>query len=79
LDQIFDYFILYRKESFIVTRFACDYIRKPRTISLALNQSCELAPQTHPKLIDLTIEILRLDIKDQAYPQTVQDTQLRNK
>lgn len=79
LDQIFDYFILYRKESFIVTRFTYDYIRKPRTISLALNQSCELASATHPKLIDLTVEILRLDIKDQAYPQTVQDIQLRTK
>jgi hypothetical protein len=79
LDQIFDYFILYRKESFIVTRFTYDYIRKPRTISLALNQSCELATSTHPKLVDLTVEILRLDTKDQAYIQTVQDTQLRTK
>jgi hypothetical protein len=75
--QIHDYFIIYREESFLLTRFYYDYIRKPRTISLLLNQSCELASSTHPKIIDLAVEILRLDTKDQAYPATVQDTQLR--
>lgn len=79
MDQTYDYFILYREESFLVTRFYYDYIRKPRTISLALNQSCELADVTHPKIIDLAVEILRLDTKDQAYPQTVQDIELRTK
>lgn len=77
MDQTYDYFIIYRDESFLVTRFYYDYIRKPRTISLILNQSCELASSTHPKIIDLATEILRLDTKDQNYPQTVQDTQLR--
>lgn len=77
VDQTQDYFIIYRAESFIVTRFYFDYIRKPRTISLALNQSCELADKTHPKIVDFAVEILRLDTKDQAYPATVQDTQLR--
>lgn len=79
IDHIFDYFTLYRKESFIVTRFVYDYIRKPRTISLSLNQNCELSPTVHPKLVDYTVELLRLDTKDQAYPQTVQDTQIRTK
>lgn len=77
MDQTHDYFILYKDGSFIITRFYYDYIRKPRTISLTLNQSCELASATHPKIVDLAVEILRLDTKDQAYPATVQDTQLR--
>jgi len=77
ITQLQDYFIIYREESFLITRLYYDYIRKPRTISLLLNQSCELASPTHPKIIDLAIELLRLDTKDQAYPATVQDTQLR--
>jgi hypothetical protein len=76
-DQTFDYFINYRDESFIVTRMYYDYIRKPRTISLSLNQSCELADSTHNKIVDLAVEILKLDIKEQTYPLTIQDTQLR--
>lgn len=77
LNRTQDYFILYREESFLVTRMSYDYIRKPRTISLLLNQSCELADNTHPKVVDLAVELLRLDTKDQAYQATVQDTELR--
>ncbi len=76
-DETLDYFTLYREKSFLVTRVSYDYIRKPRTISLDLNQSCELASTTHQKIVDLAVEILRLDIKDEVYPVTVQDTQLR--
>lgn len=76
-DQTQDYFTFYADDSFIVTRFYFDYIRKPRTISLLLNQSCELADTIHPKLVDLAVELMRLDTKDQAYPATVQDVELR--
>lgn len=77
LNETRDYFILYREESFLVTRMSYDYIRKPRTISLFLNQSCELADSTHHKVIDLAVEILRLDTKDESYEATVQNTELR--
>jgi hypothetical protein len=77
VDQTGDYFIIYTSENFIVTRLAYDYIRKPKTISLVLNQTCELSPTLHNKLIDIAVEILRLDIKDPSYPLTVQDTQNR--
>ncbi len=76
-DQTQDYFTFYADDSFIVTRFYFDYIRKPRTISLLLNQSCELADTIHPKIVDLAVEIMRLDTKDQAYSATVQDIELR--
>lgn len=77
VTQTQDYLILYPDKSFLITRSYYDYIRKPRTISLALNQSCELADPTHPRIIDLALEIVRLDTKDQSYPATVQDTELR--
>jgi hypothetical protein len=77
INQTGDYFIIYPEQSFIVTRFMYDYIRKPKTISLALDQTCELADSTHDKVVDLAVEILRLDTKNETYPATVQDTQLR--
>ncbi len=76
-DQTLDYFITYGDPSFIITRLYLDYIRKPKVISLPLNQTCELSETTHSKIVDLAAEILRLDTKDQGYQQTVQDTQLR--
>jgi hypothetical protein len=78
VTQNLDYFTVYRDKSFIVTKLMVDYIRKPRTISLSLDQTCELADNTHPKLIDLAVELLRLDTKDNSYPASVQDTELRN-
>lgn len=77
VDQTADYFIIYTAENFIVTRLAYDYIRKPRTISLVLGQDCELSPTIHHKLVDIAVEVLRLDIKDPSYSQTVQDIQGR--
>lgn len=77
INQTLDYFIVYGEESSLITRMYTDYIRKPRTISLSLSQTCELADTAHNKLVDLAVEILRLDTKDPAYPSTVQDTELR--
>jgi hypothetical protein len=78
VSQTLDYLIAYREKSFLLTRLYIDYIRKPRIISLSLNQTCELSDVTHPKLVDLAVEILRLDTKDENYAATVQDTELRN-
>lgn len=78
INQTFDYFIVYQDKSFIVSRLYIDHIRKPRTISLSLNQTCELAENTHTKLVDLAVEILKLDTKDSSYSASVQDTELRN-
>lgn len=78
ISQTLDYFVTYRDKSFIISRLSVDYIRKPRTISLSLNQTCELADNTHPRLVDLAVELLRLDTKDQAYNASVQDIELRS-
>lgn len=77
LDQLQDFFVLYRDGSFIISRLYFDYIRKPRTISLTLNQDCELADTTHQRVVDLAVELAKLDTNNPGYPATVQDTQLR--
>lgn len=72
-----DLLYFYFDESFIITKAVIDYVRKPRQISLALSQSCELDPSTHREIVDLAVEILKLDIKDPSYEQVVQNTEIR--
>lgn len=74
-----DVLYFYFDESFIITKAVIDYVRKPRQISLALSQSCELDASTHREVIDLAVEILKLDIKDPSYEQVVQNTEIRTK
>lgn len=74
-DLIYFYF----DESFIITKSVIDYVRKPRQISLALNQSCELDPSTHREIVDLAVEIFKLDIRDPSYKEMLQNTEIRTK
>jgi len=78
INQTSDYYIIYGDKSFLITRMFVDYIRKPRTISLALNQTCELSESTHQKIVDMAVEILRLDTNDPRYQSTTQDIELRS-
>lgn len=70
---------IYRDESFLITKAYLDYIRKPVQISLALNQSCELDSYSHREIVDLAVEILKLDIRDPSYQAMVQNTENRTK
>lgn len=47
-----------RNESFILNSIRLKYIRRPRKISLSLNQSCELHRNVHDELVDKTVERL---------------------
>ena len=55
-----------------------DYVRKPRQISLALNQGCELAGTAPRLIVDATIEYLKLVIENPSYQAVLQDNQIRN-
>lgn len=79
INQTEDYFLAYKDKSFLITRVAIDYVRKPRKINLALNQTSELDESVHQKVVDLAVELLRLDTKDAAYAESVKDTDARNK
>lgn len=67
-----NYLWIYNGENFIVTAVLLDYIRKPRTISLALNQTCELDPTVHSEVVERAIEILKLNIQDPSAQADIQ-------
>ncbi len=70
--------IFYTAESFIITKIWLDYIRKPRRISLILNQSCELGESSHGRVVDLAVEYLTLDLQKQQAAPLVEHNELRN-
>lgn len=77
-NQAGDLIYIYFDKSFIVTNVSIDYIRKPRIISLSLNNSCELSEAAQSLLLDYAVEMMKLDIQDPTYKGNVADTELRN-
>jgi hypothetical protein len=64
-------------ERFLVNQIAINYIRTPRKISLALNQSSELNGSVHEEICDLAIQLLKKQIEDESYVKEVQDNKGR--
>lgn len=69
---------IFYNESFIVRDITIDYIRNPRQISLALDQSCEMSNAGARRIVDLTIEYFKLVIENPSYQAFTQDNNLRN-
>lgn len=68
----------YERQSFLISDLYVDYIRKPRHVSLALNQNLEVGGDAPRIIVDRTIEYLKLAIENPAYKEVVTDNQLRN-
>ena len=69
---------LYREAGYILTALTIDYIRKPRQISLLLNQGCELAGSAPRLIVDAAVEYFKLVIENPSYQGILQDNQIRN-
>lgn len=54
-------------ERFLVSKIYLNYIRKPKRISLALNQGSELSPTVHQEICDYAVRILKKQIADPTY------------
>jgi hypothetical protein len=48
---------VYNSEKFIINNIQIDYIRKPRMISLSLNQSCEISESRHDVIVDFAVQL----------------------
>jgi hypothetical protein len=55
-NQFIDVFI--NLNNFVVKEVSISYIRKPKLISLKLNQSCELAEETHAEIIRDAVNLM---------------------
>lgn len=50
-----NFLFVYSDGGFVITDLMIDYIRAPRKVSLRYAQSCDLAPHTHPEIVDRAI------------------------
>jgi len=48
---------VYHDDKFVVNTISLDYIKKPRLISLYLNQSCEIAESRHDVIVDTAVQL----------------------
>lgn len=60
-------------ERFLVPRILIDYIRKPRRISLYLNESSELPGSLHEEICSVAAELVLRDVEADNYEQKIRD------
>lgn len=73
-----DLLMAYEDKSFLISDLYADYVRKPKHISLSLNQNFELAGDGPRIVVDRTVEYLKLAIENPAYEAVVTDNKIRN-
>ena len=70
--------VVYTNKKFIVVKIIIDYVRQPRPVNLSLNHGIELHEDTHDRICDIAVEILKKQIEDDSLQVEVQHNQLRN-
>lgn len=70
--------IVHGGTSFIVTGVSIDYVKKPRKLSLILNQDCELPAEFHNAICDLTVEYIKAMIADPNWQVKLHDNMVRS-
>jgi hypothetical protein len=53
---------VFKDQTFFVKEIAISYLRKPKLISLSLNQSCELAEETHSEIVRDAVNLMLEDL-----------------
>jgi hypothetical protein len=77
--QIADGFLLaYEQPSFLISDLYIDYVRKPRQVSLSLDQNFELTGDAPRIVVDRVVETLKLYIENPSYQAVLNSNQLRN-
>jgi hypothetical protein len=69
------FLFVYTDGSFIVKEIMLSYIKRPRKMSLASSQSCELPEFAHQEIIDRAVSYILLSTKDPAWQGKLQDIQ----
>lgn len=73
-----DFLMGYEDKSFLISDLVVDYVRKPKHISLSLNQNFELAGDGPRIVVDRTVEYFKLAIENPAYQAVLNDNKVRN-
>lgn len=69
--------IIYHNKKFILSSINIDYIRRPRKISLSLNQSCELSEDVHDEIVVATAKRLAGITLNDSYRNIINENLLK--
>ncbi len=67
----------YHKKNFIISQIKIDYIRRPKKISLILNQRCELNDNVHEELVNNTAKRLAAYTFNSGYNNIINENLLK--
>lgn len=67
----------YHKKNFIISQLNIDYIRKPKKISLILNQDCELNENVHQEIVNNTAKRLAAYTFNSGYNNIINENLLK--
>jgi hypothetical protein len=73
-----DQIIVYGTKRFLISQIFIDYIRQPKPVNLSLEQGFELHPNTHDRICDIAVEIIKKQIEDQSLATNIQHNQIRD-
>lgn len=64
---------VYHTKRFIFNRVQIQYIRKPRLISLSLNQSCEINDNFHEEIVDEAVQLIQARVNSNNYRNIINE------
>jgi len=67
----------YHDKRFIFSKLYVEYIRKPRLISLSLNQSCSLNDKFHEEIVDEAVQLIKARINANDYRNIINENLLK--
>ena len=68
---------VFHNQKFIPSSIKIDYIKKPRKISLSLNQACDLDETVHPEIVENTAKRIAGLISSQGYNNIINENLLK--
>jgi len=69
--------LVYRGKKFIINEVYLDYVLEPTLIDITSTVDTDWGPAANEKIVDLTVEYMRLSIEDPAYQLNVGDYNIR--
>lgn len=64
---------VYHNTTFYPVTLNIQYIRKPRSINYAINQSCEINPNFHQNIVDITVQRIKALVQAGNYKEFVNE------
>ncbi len=70
--------VVYGSKRFLISQIFIDYVRLPRLVNLSLDYGFDINEDTHDRICDLAVEIIKKQIEDNSLGTNIQHNQIRD-